>query len=79
MAAIKSGNAYVSLGQTPFMQGYLPVVMLVDRIRGETEYDLTTGGFIDAGTEIVTADSVTERGNLRAVVARVCSSAAGLR
>ena len=30
LAAIKAGNAYVSLGQTPFMQGYLPVKMLVD-------------------------------------------------
>ena len=59
LAAIKAGNAYVSLGQTPFMQGYLPVKMLVDKIKGETDYDLTTGGFIDAGTEIVTADSVT--------------------
>ena len=33
LAAIKSGNAFVSLGQTPFMQGYLPVKMLVDTIR----------------------------------------------
>jgi len=67
LAAIKAGNAYVSLGQTPFMQGYLPVVMLVDKIKGETEYDLTMGGFIDAGTEIVTADSVTQPHGLPAL------------
>ena len=35
LAAIKDGNAYVSLGQTPFMQGYLPVKMLADTIRND--------------------------------------------
>lgn len=60
LAEIKAGNAYVSLGQTPFMQGYLPVKMLADTIRGQTTVDLSAGGFLDAGTEIVTADSVTE-------------------
>ena len=58
LAQIKAGNAYVSLGQTPFMQGYLPVKMLADAIRNNV--DLSKGGFIDAGTEIVTADSVQE-------------------
>ncbi len=67
LAAIKDGNAYVSLGQTPFMQGYLPVKMLVDKLTGATDYDLTTGGFIDAGTEIVTADSVIEPYDLPAL------------
>ncbi len=60
LAEIKAGNAYVSLGQTPFMQGYLPVKMLADTIRGNTTVDLAAGGFLDAGTEIVTADSVEE-------------------
>ncbi len=60
LAEIKNGNAYVSLGQTPFMQGYLPVKMLADKIRGNTTIDLSQGGFLDAGTEIVTADSVQE-------------------
>ena len=32
LAAIKDGYADVSLGQTPFMQGYLPVKMLVDAL-----------------------------------------------
>jgi ABC-type sugar transport system substrate-binding protein len=58
LAEIKAGNAYVSLGQTPFMQGYLPVKMLADAIRGDK--DLSGGGFLDAGSEIVTADSVEE-------------------
>ena len=60
LAQIESGDAYISLGQTPFMQGYLPVKILVDTITGATDVDLTQGGFIDSGTEIVTAESVTE-------------------
>lgn len=60
LAKIADGSAYISLGQTPFMQGYLPVRMLVDTITGATDVDLSQGGFIDAGTEIVTLDSVTE-------------------
>jgi ABC-type sugar transport system substrate-binding protein len=57
---LKEGNAYISLGQTPFMQGYLPIKMLYDQITGATDVDFAAGGFIDAGTEIVTADSVTQ-------------------
>jgi len=58
LTEIKDGHAYVSLGQTPFMQGYLPIKMLADAVRNDI--DLSGGGFIDAGTEIVTADSVEE-------------------
>jgi ABC-type sugar transport system substrate-binding protein len=57
---LKNGNAYVSLGQTPFMQGYLPVKILVDAISNGTAAEIAQPGFIDAGTEIVTRDSVTE-------------------
>lgn len=60
LAEIKAGHAYVSLGQTPFMQGYLPIKILADTIRGTSTVDLSAGGFLDAGTEIVTADSVEE-------------------
>ncbi len=60
LAEIKAGNAFVSLGQTPFMQGYLPVKMLADTIRGTTTVDLSAGGFLESGTEIVTADSIEE-------------------
>lgn len=60
LAEIKAGNAYISLGQTPFMQGYLPIKMLADVVRGDSTVDLSAGGFLDAGTEIVTADSVEE-------------------
>jgi ABC-type sugar transport system substrate-binding protein len=60
LAEIKNGNAYVSIGQTPFMQGYLPIKILADTIRGTATVDLSAGGFLDAGSEIVTADSVQE-------------------
>jgi ABC-type sugar transport system substrate-binding protein len=55
LAAIKGGHAYVSLGQSPFVQGYLPIVLLVEAIRGKKPAPV---GFYDAGTQIVTADSV---------------------
>lgn len=64
---IKEGNAYISLGQTPFMQGYLPIKMLYDKVTGATDIDFSAGGFIDAGTEIVTADSVVEPYDLPAM------------
>jgi ABC-type sugar transport system substrate-binding protein len=67
LAAIKDGNAYISLGQTPFMQGYLPIKILVDSITGGTTADLLNGGFIESGTEIVTADSVQEPFDLPAL------------
>lgn len=59
---IKAGNAYVSLGQSAFAQGYLPVKILADAIRNGI--DISGGGFINAGTEIVTADSVEEPNGL---------------
>ena len=58
LAAIQDGFADVAIGQTPFMQGYLPVYMLVDALRNGTELELS---FIDAGTEIVTADRSSSR------------------
>ncbi len=57
LAALANGTAYVSLGQTPFMQGYAPVYMLVDSIRKNIKL---TKGFLDAGTEIVTKTSVQQ-------------------
>ena len=60
LAQLASGDAYVSLGQTPFIQGYLPTKMLLDSIINGTAADIAKPGFLDAGTEIVTSDSVTE-------------------
>ena len=33
LAAIKGGHAYVTLGQSAFVQGYLPIVLLVNAIK----------------------------------------------
>lgn len=53
VAAIANDTAQVSLGQTPFMQGYLPVYMLVQAIRDGVKLE---PGFVDAGTEIATSN-----------------------
>ena len=55
LAAVKGGHAYVSIGQSPFVQGYLPVVLLVDAIKGKQPLQ---AGFYNAGTQIVTFDKV---------------------
>ncbi len=55
LAAIKDKHAYVSLGQSPFVQGYLPVVMLVEAIKAKKP---TPVGFYNSGTQVVTATSV---------------------
>jgi ribose transport system substrate-binding protein len=55
LQAIKDGHAYVTIGQSAFVQGYLPIALLVQAINANT----TLGpGFFDAGSQIVTADSV---------------------
>jgi ABC-type sugar transport system substrate-binding protein len=60
VSGIKAGDAYVTLDQTPFMQGYIPVKILADTLTGASAVDLQAGGFIDAGTEVVTQDAVAE-------------------
>lgn len=60
LEALAAGLVDVSIGQTPFMQGYLPVRIIHDVVTGATDVDISNGGFIDAGTEIAFADSVTE-------------------
>jgi ABC-type sugar transport system substrate-binding protein len=57
LAAIERGNAFVTLGQTPFVQGYMPVKMLVDAIRAQRP---APRGFLDSGTEVVTRDGAVE-------------------
>ncbi|MEO8391938.1 MAG: substrate-binding domain-containing protein [Chloroflexota bacterium] len=55
LKAIQDGHAYVTLGQSAFVQGYLPIVMLVDSIRNGTPLPVM---FTNAGTQVVTADSI---------------------
>lgn len=53
--AIADGHAYVSLGQSPFIQGYLPVLMLVESLRNDIELELS---FADSGSQVVTGEAV---------------------
>jgi ABC-type sugar transport system substrate-binding protein len=64
LRAIQDGHAYVTIGQSPFIQGYLPVLMIVDALRNGTEL---SPGFLDSGTQIVTADGVEMGNGLSAV------------
>ena len=55
LKAIKGGHAYVTIGQSAFVQGYLPIALLVNAAKGGK----TLGqGFYNAGSQVVTADSV---------------------
>ena len=64
LAAIKNGHAFVTLGQSPFVQGYLPIVLLVNAIKGGKVPDV---GFYDSGSQVVTAANVDMVNGLPAV------------
>jgi len=53
--AIKSGTAQVTLGQHPYLQGYLPVMALVQHLRDKKPLPK---GWVNVGTEIVTKANV---------------------
>jgi ABC-type sugar transport system substrate-binding protein len=55
LKAIKDGHAYVTLGQSAYVQGYLPVALLVNAIRSKSKLP---PGFLNAGTQVVTAQNV---------------------
>jgi ribose transport system substrate-binding protein len=57
LKAIKDGHAYVTLGQNPFVQGYLPILMMYDHI---VHHRALRKGFVESGTEIVDAGGATE-------------------
>ncbi len=55
--AIRAGTAQLTVGQQPYLQGYLPVRALVESIRsGEP----LVAGWIETPTEVVTADNVDD-------------------
>ncbi len=64
LAAIKGGHAYVTLGQSAFVQGYLPIALLANAAKNGKPLEV---GFYDAGTQIVTADSVDMGNGLPAI------------
>lgn len=53
--AIRDGVAQVTVGQQPYLQGYLPVLALVDSIRNGTPL---VEGWLQVETEVVTAENV---------------------
>jgi len=53
--AVKSGTCQVTLGQHPYLQGYLPVLALVRHLKDKKP--LPTG-WLDVTTEVVTKDNV---------------------
>jgi ABC-type sugar transport system substrate-binding protein len=57
LAAIEQGHAYVTLGQTPFVQGYMPVKMIYDAL---TKGVKLRKGFLESGTEVVTRTGAFE-------------------
>lgn len=64
LQAVKDGHAYVTLGQSAFVQGYLPVALLVQAIKAKKPLEV---GFYNAGTQVVTANSVDMANNLPAM------------
>lgn len=55
LKAIKEGHAYVTIGQSAYVQGYLPVALLVNAIRASKPLE---PGFYNAGSQVVTAEGV---------------------
>ena len=63
LAAVKAGTCQVTLGQHPYLQGYLPVLALVRHLRDKKPLPQ---GWLDVSTEVVTkenVDSVAPREN----------------
>lgn len=57
LRGIADGTALATIGQSPFMQGFVPIRLLAEHLRGE--YELPEG-WIDSGLEVVTAENVAE-------------------
>ena len=55
--ALKTGKADLLLGQNPYLQGYLPVRALVEHLKSKQPLPK---GWVDVGTELVTAQNVGE-------------------
>jgi ABC-type sugar transport system substrate-binding protein len=72
LKAIADGHAFAEIGQTGYVQGYLPIRMLVDHLRAATPL---AAGFVDSGVEIATRDSVTLPYGLTATFAELSAFA----
>jgi ABC-type sugar transport system substrate-binding protein len=64
LKAIKDGHAYVTIGQSAFVQGYLPVALAVNAVKNNKKL---APGFYNSGSQIVTADKVDMGNGLPAI------------
>jgi len=55
--AIKAGTAQITVGQHPYLQGYLPVLALVEQLKDGKP---PVKGWINVGTEVITKDNVED-------------------
>jgi len=53
--SIKAGTTQISIGQNPYLQGYLPVLALVQHLRDKKPLP---AGWVNVGTEVVTKANV---------------------
>jgi ABC-type sugar transport system substrate-binding protein len=53
--AVKAGTVQVVVGQHPYLQGYLPVVALIQHVRDKKPLP---SGWVDVGTELITKENV---------------------
>ena len=58
LAALANGTGLVSIGQTGYVQGYLPIKMIVDALRSGKK--LPNSGFISSGFEVITKKGAVE-------------------
>src|SRR2546423_8674053 len=58
LAALAGGHGLMSIGQTGYVQGYLPIKMIVDALRSGKP--LPKSGFISSGAEVITATGAVE-------------------
>jgi ABC-type sugar transport system substrate-binding protein len=63
LSAIAGGHGLISMGQTGYVQGYLPIKMIVDALRSGQA--LPKSGFIASGAEVITKTGVVEPYGLR--------------
>ncbi|MEO6179609.1 MAG: substrate-binding domain-containing protein [Devosia sp.] len=65
LAAVEAGTAWMAEGQSEFLQGYMPVLMLVDAIRSGKK--AVEPSFFDSGNQFVTLDNADEPYDLKDV------------
>ena len=58
LAALAGGHGLMSIGQTGYVQGYLPIKMIVDALRSGKA--LPKSGFIASGAEVITKSGAIE-------------------